>query len=178
MLYDDSEAVCELYNHWQPTFSRQPIDVVAAELLLREACVVSCPPPWMPLQSSLNKRLGSVSHTSPGLDGLPYQAYLSCRSWAEDVLWLVIELFHSGAVIPDSMRESLFAFLPKEAPSEVEGLLCLPAKAMRPLSLGNTDSKLMLSYLVVWLRQFAEMMVSGMQQCLAGREMMSNIFLL
>eukprot|EP00959_Pyramimonas_sp_CCMP1952_P223958 4682858-Pyramimonas_sp.AAC.1 len=112
-----------------------------------------------------------------GEDGIPYSAWRA-RAAGEVLYECYQALFrdpHAG--IPNDMKRCLMVFLPKKITDQEvgEGVLRKPA-CTRPLSMTNTDAKLLSASMAVLLtRKVARhCLLRSPQKCFCGRDMLAN----
>eukprot|EP00959_Pyramimonas_sp_CCMP1952_P113167 2365398-Pyramimonas_sp.AAC.1 len=83
----------------------------------------------------------SLNNSAPGPDGLPYMAWKKTPIAAQVLLNVTIEIMR-GLPVPMDFNESLLIFTPKGSEPEDRQTVTRLAKATRPLSLKNTDCKI------------------------------------
>eukprot|EP00959_Pyramimonas_sp_CCMP1952_P127296 2662444-Pyramimonas_sp.AAC.1 len=112
----------------------------------------------------------------PGPDGIPYFCWR--LGDAPRVLFDFYRDLVSGQVsaLPRDMLEVLMAFLPKgDSRDDVGPNVCRTAENTRPLSMANTDAKLLSSRMCRPLNEVAQQTISLSQACVYGRSMAAQI---
>ena len=80
-----------------------------------------------------------LENSAPGPDGVPYAAYKAIYDTSAAVFSECLGDGLSGDDLPDEMAESLLIFIPEGDSSAAEAFH--PGE-VRPLTLGNTDAKI------------------------------------
>lgn len=112
------------------------------------------------------------SGSSPGTDGLPTEFYREFWPQIGATLVAVFNAFLRGGGVPDSFRRGRIVLLPKEG-----GDHSTP-NAWRPITLLNTDYKILAAVLVRRLRDILPGLVSPYQTCsVPGRTIFSSLSL-
>ncbi|CAK0803237.1 unnamed protein product, partial [Prorocentrum cordatum] len=144
---DTYERTAALEAYWKPVFSRKiPQPVLAQKYidwLLTKASGIVIQSPLTPM---FRKTLMRARHSAPGVDGIPYAAWLACDFGAQHLArmfgWLCQgqQLFASASV-------TLQAFPPKGSdPDDPPSGTCSRAPdKIRVLGLRNTDVKILSS---------------------------------
>eukprot|EP00959_Pyramimonas_sp_CCMP1952_P394672 8269132-Pyramimonas_sp.AAC.1 len=112
----------------------------------------------------------------PGVDGIPYSVWKAGGGIAIDALY---QLYLSGlqfGSFPAEFNSSLAAFLPKGDIEVTQPGQVKPPASTRPLTLSNTDNKLLASAYSAPLRQIASEVVHHSQAgFLPGRQILDHI---
>jgi len=173
----DAEGAAALVSHWAPVFSRR-------------LCDRSCWPDWtseilpaptvdwvLPPEDFF--RLVRATHDSaPGPDGIPYAAWRALPDSCLHALYGVYLDLLAGAVEPASLNEGLTTFIPKgsSSPHDSSEAVVRPAAATRPITLSNTDAKLLALALNAPLSKVAQPTVHPAQRgFVPGRNIADNI---
>ena len=113
-------------------------------------------------------------NSAVGPDSVPYAAYRSVCSVAAQIVLDLYDDIIAGGQVPPSMADSLLMFIPKEVDNE-DGTRS--PSDMRPLSLGNTDAKILASVVNVPLASAGASVIEVQTGFLKGHSMTSNIFI-
>lgn len=98
-----------------------------------------------------------ANHKSPGLDGFPVEWY---RLYAPSLLSRLLKVFNTSrqeGELPTSMREALIVLLPKPGKNPEE------CESYRPISLINTDVKILAKVLALRLQSVVTKLVGSDQ---------------
>eukprot|EP00959_Pyramimonas_sp_CCMP1952_P067559 1410155-Pyramimonas_sp.AAC.1 len=116
------------------------------------------------------------THSTPGPDGLPYDDWKHpCASRLLYSCYLAL-FVDRISTLPDDMPRSLMIFLPKgTGPNDATGqAVSRSAPNTRPLSLGNTDVKLLVAACISPVVANTSRLVGPEQTCAAGRDTIEN----
>ena len=121
------------------------------------------------------------NNSSPGPDGIPYAAWRHAGRTAILILHAAAEQMQApdfrNTRLPTGFNDSYLCCLPKKpsGTDQVAGDYFLPS-ATRPLSLVNTDNRLIASALRIAIEPAVEKVISNMQRgFLRGRKMLTNV---
>lgn len=135
-----------LHAYCNPRFQPGEID----ERLQMAVIRVWTPPmvaAWpMPSATMIGRTLRRSKNTSPGPDGLPYGGWKASGHAGWTVLLRLLTHLATTGTPPRSLNDATGAFLPKgtdERDSATTGARTRDAAATRPLSLRNTDAKIL-----------------------------------
>ena len=133
---------------------------------------------WLPQLRHVQDAIKYSNESSPGPDGIPYLAFKSFK-YAADVLYGVLRYFleNEDARPPPGFNEAFLCCLPKK-PVKVDEELgdLFDAEHTRPLSIVNTDNRILAAALRLVLEPIAGSWVSGAQRgFLSGRSMLANL---
>ena len=104
-----------------------------------------------------------------------YGAYRHSLPFQKLLYKCYLHLLETGE-LPDNFNEAFMVFLPKVPPSPGEDVAQCRASETRPLSLSNTDSKILAKALAQPLELIGERYVDKNQQGnVKGRDILSNV---
>lgn len=141
-IYDLDGQLAELARHWKETFTKDCVDERAgraAERLCKTWCFEGCAPPGRETFELIVKK---CSDSAPGPDGIPYSAWRAALPWAVDALSGMSAHLASGGRGPTEWNWSCLVFPPKGERREDSEGIARQAVDTRPLSLKNSDNKL------------------------------------
>jgi hypothetical protein len=138
---------------WQPTFNPKPFDSEAAEQFLGHIAGFGkydpqTPPPdhWV-----YTDTIFSMGDSQPGGDGLPYSAWRHTGVRGPRVLGNVDRELRRGDLPPSHFNQSTTVFTPKGSlPHDPVEIIREPLQT-RPLSLKNSDNKLIVSDIHIYI---------------------------
>ena len=179
ILSDDASMVSALADHWQTVFTGGSIDVPLLHTWLAEHI------PHAPLlrtqwdvtveQVELAMRL--ANHSCPGPDGIPYSAFQHYPPAAQLLFSLAQALQSTPSTAPFDFNLADMYCLPKKAVRALpDGSPVFSPEATRPLSVANTDNRLLASaYRIAVEPRFAPVVSPAQRGFLPGRSMLANI---
>jgi len=162
---------------WQPTFNPKAFDEQAAETFLQSLGNIGeysqTPPPdfWV-----YYRTIYSMGDTMPGNDGLPYSSWRSSGVRGVRCLMNTDLDLRRGISPPPSFNESGILFAPKGSqPHDPVEVIREPLQT-RPLSLKNSDNKLIVASNVKSLEPQYQLITHKTQNgFVAGRNFLNNI---
>ena len=170
---------------WIEEDTRSPSGLAAALQGL-----VQDPSRWCIRRADIAKAIERTARSAPGPDGIPYLAWRNLGSLAVDVLFQVAQVLEGTQGLAaleeffplnDDMRSdfnaAVMVFIPKGQPLRSEsGTSYTLAGDLRPLSIVNTDNRLLASALRFRIEPLLEQALSDMQQgFLPGRSLLRNV---
>ena len=173
---EDHNAACEaVRNHWSRVHADPSLQ---PENFQRFASFVQkCPDdiPWDLTREEFDERVGRAKFSSPGPDGICYLAWARAGSTARSVLWELYERWRDTGTLPQGFNHGFLALLPKgQEMAETPGMRS--PDAIRPLTLSNTDSKILAGALNKGLSAVATRCVHPDQNgFVKGRSIIDNI---
>jgi endonuclease/exonuclease/phosphatase family metal-dependent hydrolase len=177
-ILDDGEATSALCEAWAPTFSNTSFDSEGAERLLQHAA-----PPLVLAPTSLDlaeftDMISRTGNSAAGPDGISYAAWrLAPASCTEALHGSYLDLF-AGNPPPPSFNSTNMVFIPKPSGDPLEKLCARPPAALRPISLANTDNKVIAMAFARTLGEVASQWCSGDQfGFIAGRSIWDAVML-
>jgi hypothetical protein len=141
-ILDDSVAATTLCDTWSPMFGKTEFDEAGASRLLTHAA----PPLTIsPLPLSIDEfsdMLSRTGNSAAGPDGIAYAAWRHAPAPCISALFeLYLHIFNGGMPPPD-FNSTIMVFIPKPAGDPLENLCTRAPGALRPISLANTDNKI------------------------------------
>lgn len=140
---DPGDMFREVQRHWAAVFNSPGSSQEEVDTLLRE-----WGRPWrmhgvrMPSSQDVQGVIERAPRTAPGPDGLPYQLWAAEAAASARTLHSVMCALASGAPAPPGFNDAWLCMLPKgREAGDASGAASRKVKALRPLSLKNTDSK-------------------------------------
>ena len=192
VVTDSAEMAALLRSHWGEVFAATPINASTlerwiAEDLPPEARSTLPPaddPRWRVRRQDVGRAMKLAGASAPGPDGIPYSAWQRLGETAVDILHaagLALETcdFHAKlmdmepdhTVLQHSFNLGILACIPKGSGDDPPD-----ASATRPLSIVNTDNRILASSRRIRWEPILEEWVSGDQRgFLRGRSMISNV---
>ena len=143
LMHDESAQLSALADAWSPTFSEvKPINSQLAEAVAEKFSSSFDFSSFSPPSSSfIHFFLLTVESSSPGVDGIPYRAWLHAGPVAWQLLHQVAVWLCAGLGMMSNFNETLMIFIPKgEEPGDESGVVRGPLST-RPLGLKNSDVK-------------------------------------
>ena len=199
---DPAEVARILRRHWGEVFAARRLQVSDIASWLREDLaapdglaaalrpLLSEPELWRVRRVDVVRAIERTSRSAPGPDGIPYAAWRRLGPLAHDSLFAAAEVLESeagqaalGTSFPrdpdgrSAFNEAIMVFLPKKDPLVSEaGVAYTRAEEVRPLSIVNTDNRLLANALRLRIEPLLEAAVSRWQQgFLAGRSLLKNV---
>ena len=165
-----------LRAHWGPIFSAKMVPQEKLDEFL-DRVGVRFPEAPLPIPSEADVRfaLTKARPSAPGPDGLSYRAWRAVPQQVTVLHNLLLHLF-AGHHVPEHLNDSIFAFLAKGTePTDVLDCVRSPG-ATRPLSLRNTDTKVLASAANRHLKPLVSERVHDVQKgFVSGRNFCANI---
>ena len=186
----DPQAMLSLIrSHWESVFRRRDID---EELLghwmhedarhLPEDYATHLPHDPVPL-STFRKAILCTKNSAPGRDGIPFKAWRRIVDLAAGIFAAAFR----EMVAPDGLQqmrdhwgdfnEALMVFLPKKAKGTLpDGTEIFSPSSLRPLSLTNTDNRILSSAVRLHIEPIVAPGISPEQRgFIRGRSMLANV---
>ena len=175
-----------LTGHWQKVFSEKPVD---RQRMTEWLSMCNDPIPFtgdptefVPTEQDIGKAIDEAHESAPGPDGLPFKAWKIVRKIALPILGKAAEQLtrlnqdQMEAMNP-FFNEAFLTCLGKKAAFSQEGIGSVFAPdATRPLSVVNTDNRLMASAFRIKVSDIVEPWISPAQRgFIRGRSMLQNI---
>ena len=134
-----------LRTGWAPTFAHKTTDTALASQILAQHSTkwefADIQPPTM---SDISNALRCAKHSAPGVDGLPYAAWQAAGQHGAKTIYLILQHLLKGLMMPMEFNLSLMVFVPKGGEPDESTVVREPCDT-RPLSLKNTDNKVVCS---------------------------------
>ena len=137
-------------------------------------------PKWSVDKEHIKQAITIAKESAPGPDGIPYRAWKKLGDLAVDVLHdvaIFMKRNDSVQFLPEDFTQAFLCCLPKKVSGNcaVHGDFYDPQNT-RPLSLVNTDNRLIANALRLVIEPLANEWVSKMQRgSLHGRSLLSNV---
>lgn len=162
--------------HWRPFAAGPELSEVAAANFLQHC------PQWGDLALlepiSMEQFARLVEHApnpSPGPDGIPYKAWVSCGQASATLLYNVCLDILGGRCPPPKFNASLMVFIPKGSGTDAQHEA--RAQDFRPIALSNTAHKIVDRALNCTRERTAQVAVHPQQRgFVSGRQMLQNVF--
>ena len=199
---DRDQKADVLRRHWGETFRERRVD----ETLLQEWLNDDAVAPngltaamsratgdagrWKVRRKDVQAAIDRAGASAPGPDGIPYAAWKALGPLGCDILFGAAKCLEQEgnfealqAVFPvdeqgtSAFNAGLMVFLPKKAPqtSELGEEFLLPSE-LRPLTIVNTDNRLMANALRLRIEPLVNSFISSQQQgFLGGRSLLKNV---
>ena len=198
VVTDPGEMAEAQKEHWEDIFQERLVDLKKVKKWLSEE--KSCQhnmhdkilggkdDKWKVRPRHIKRAIDMTGQSAPGPDGIPFKAYRNLGLLSQNVLWRALEdLSNPGA--EDRLKkymtgpgghctfnESLMVFLPKKASGSLNGTDFFDPSDTRPLSIVNTDNRIMASAVRLVIEPILDLAVSDAQQgFLAGRSLIKDV---
>ena len=179
---DPAEMAKILNEHWGAKFSRREIarHRIQSWLVGVPPLPPASDPKWLVDKEHIKQAIAIAKESAPGPDGIPYKAWKKLGDTAVEVLHdVAIFMKRSDSVqfLPKDFNQVFLCCLPKKVSGKcsVHGDFYDPQNT-RPLSLVNTDNRLIANALRLVIEPLANQWVSKMQRgFLHGRSLLSNV---
>lgn len=144
LIDDPEEVVAEITAHWQPAFCSKNINEDAASNFIEQWARPFPEVDWTLSPEAFAEILKRTSDSGCGPDGVPYSAWKYASPEVQKVLYEWYLAWIGGYHLADDANHALLALIPKQSEPEdaARGLYRHP-KNLRPLSLSNTDVKIL-----------------------------------
>eukprot|EP00973_Karenia_brevis_P015642 2140173-Karenia_brevis.AAC.1 len=172
-----------LLSHWRHVFTEKPIDETLLSRWLEEENpslpTDLGPNGWELNLSHVERSITSAMESSPGPDGIPYLAWKRILKLASPVLLEASKALQEPPCesrVSGDFNEGFLSCIPKKPTGIDERGPYFAAKDTRPLSVVNTDNRLIAGAYRFLFAPVAERFVSQVQKAfLPGRSMLTNI---
>lgn len=173
---DPDEACKELGTFWANTFAKKPVDAKFADEFLRRWAVKLPSIDWKLTEEEFIKVIRSTGDTAPGPDGVPYAAWREAPKALLQTLYKAYVAWIQGGDVPDDFNFAYLTMIPKGEHEEDRKLIAREPGYMRPLSLSNSDCKLLANALKTSMENAVNGWASSVQRgFIRGRKMLQNI---
>jgi len=196
---DPQEIATELERYWRKVFRREPINVHklarwleeegSQEGSMRRLVQAVDSAEWDIGAQHVRKALDCSKDTMPGPDGIPYVAWRRLGVLSQSVLLGTIkelsqedglvklrQAFGSDGEEAHLFNEAIMAFIPKKPCCAQDGLEVYEAGGVRPLSIVNTDNRLMANAVRWMMEPILNRIISSEQKgFLRGRSLLANV---
>ena len=173
----DPETACqELGAFWASTFTEKPIDQRGAKEFLRKWAVQLPTIQWELGEDEFAKVLSKTGDTAPGPDGIPYAAWRGAPKEVTKLLFQAYTSWIQGAEVPDDFNFAFLVLIPKGDHTEDHQLVARAPGDTRPLSLSNSDSKVLANALRATIEEAINNWAIQVQRgFIKGRKMLQNV---
>ena len=172
------QAAAHLAQHWSRVFAEQKSEEEAAKEILEHAPKDCHQNDWEVSERMLQGVMSSPKQSAPGPDGIPYKAYASVAPLASKLLGDVASLLQEDhSIVDDTFNEAFMVFIAKGDHGDDDETTCIRTPSTtRPLTLSNTDTKLISAAINRPLSAYASSVVAGQQRgFIKGRSISDNI---
>ena len=154
---DPESMMSTLCQQWSSTFAEKSVDLSGArDFLKRFATRFDTSSVSPPSKQNLRDFLELVSDSAPGPDGIPYSAWKAAGETGVETLYQICLSLQSGRPPPIRFNFSLVLFLTK-GESELDSIEVIrKAQDTRPISLKNSDNKIVTSVQIRCMRAGAK----------------------
>jgi hypothetical protein len=177
-ILDDNEATAALCEAWGPTFGNTNFDSDGARRLLRFAAppLDFTPKPF--ILEEFTEMISRTGNSAAGPDGIAYAAWRCAPPLCTLALHEVYLDLLSGSPPPAGFNSTTMVFIPKPSGDPLECLCARAPNALRPISLANTDNKVIAMAFAKPLGEAAERWCTGNQfGFIAGRSIWDAVML-
>ena len=190
-----------LRRHWGPTFAAKRLnracldrwlcEDTAADWGLKAAVhpLLADEGAWRIRKADVRRALALAGSSSPGPDGIPYSAWKKLGPLGVDVLFeaanglmleggieSMLEAFPIDACGNSQFNEALMIFIPKKCPQTFQNIEYHEPSDVRPLSVVNTDNRLMANAVRMRIEPLLAQAISPAQRgFLPGRSLIQNV---
>ena len=188
VVHSEPARIAELLqNHWAKVFGYRDIDQEKMEAWIRvsqragSGRVTAPAGAWKLRTKDVQRALRIAGNSRPGPDGVPFGAWRRLGPLAVHLLWEAGRFLAAGlqadVTAHDSFNESLLVCLPKQALRvDQDGSQVYNAESTRPLSITNTDNRIIASsYRLRWEPLIAPAICDDQRGFIQGRSMLRNI---
>ena len=161
---DPVDVLAALRAHWAPVFSKKDTNPTPQRAQLK-FCPKLDPTTPMPIPdlAAVERFLKKAKPSAPGPDGLPYAAWLAAGEGAWSALIELWQWTTFGRPLPDGFNKSLAVFPGKgKMEGDENGITRKPGDT-RPISLMNTDSKVLAAITDRGISRVAQAVVTPLQ---------------
>jgi len=196
---DPQEIAKELEEYWQEIFKKKEVDEKRLRAWLEEECdeegsVKSLlmkveDKEWSLEHHHAKKAIDNSGDSAPGPDGIPYVAWRKLGVMGQSLIFRATkelmspeglekmrEAYGQDAEDQHQFNEAIMAFLPKKPCATMGTIEVYEAGGTRPLSIVNTDNRLIASTLRMALEPVLCKLISENQRgFLRGRSLIANV---
>jgi hypothetical protein len=177
---EPSEIARVLTEHWQNTFNgrstnaelrKQWLDRLANKLNVTASQL-------LPTKSEIETVLDQLPASSPGPDGIPFEAYKKLKHIVINIFYKITRGMMDGTDIPpEDFNQAILICIPKtEGELTPQGLSSHEASGTRPLSIVDASNRIIASMFRLSLERCTGSWISEAQRgFLKGRQMLRNI---
>ena len=175
-VFTRESRVNSLVSHWKTVFMKKPYCERSCDEILenyrREAPQID----WELSRNHLAFLLKHPKKSAPGPDGVPFSAFTATMELSFPILWgCAADLLQGGSPPPDFNHANLI-LLPKKPSVEVDGVKWFAPKDTRPLSIVNSDNRILANIFREVLGKFASKFCRKEQRgFLTNRFLLDNV---
>jgi hypothetical protein len=174
--FDRSEKVDLLNAHWEKVFSPKPFSQEAYDSSMKDYRCTFPSIDWTLDLIYLENWLRKPKKSSPGPDGIPFVAFSAVLTISKLVLGECAKDLLDGGDPPDDFNFATLVLLPKKPSVEVDGTMWYAPKDTRPISIVNTDNRLIANVFRNTLTNFADKTCAPEQRgFLTKRYLLENV---
>ena len=172
--YDKGNA---LRDFWRPTFEGKKVKVEMGKMFANRWCgeydFSGCRPPGVHEFAACVSRLPD---SAPGADGLPFSAWRAAGMAGATTIAMVETHLRMGLRMPMEFNTSITVFIPKGEDENDRIEVLRSADEVRPISLKNSDNKIICSTMNFILRDTVAVHASPLQRgFVGGRRLLQNV---
>jgi hypothetical protein len=173
---DRAARVKLLDAHWEKVFEPKSCDSASFDEFVEGYHSTFPSIAWELDAEYLDELLNKPRKSAPSPDGIPFSAYSSAKHISKKVLWMcALDIRRGGSPPPDFNFASL-TLLAKKPSHEVDGVKWYLPKSTRPISVVNTDNRIIANLYRQVLSRFADKMCRSEQQgFLSNRWLLQNV---
>ena len=177
VVLDSSARLGALSAAWSDTFSAKPsCGATAEEVISRWACPLDFGGVSPPSVEDFKAAASRARSSAPGRDGLPYSAWAAAGDAGASTLHAVCCSLLQGVPMPLSFNDGVMVFAPKGGREGDEFAVYREAVDTRPLSLKNSDNKLVCAVMNHKCRKPLAMGACPLQRgFVPGRQLLANV---
>jgi hypothetical protein len=178
LITNESDRLDALARAWAPTFAHEkPMNTALAEMIAKELAskydMINFAPPS---SSLIGLSLSRVRNTSPGIDGIPYRAWLYAGRSAWRLLHQVACWLCSGFQMMHDFNDTLMIFAPKGSERDDDAGVVREPMTTRPLGIKNTDVRNISAAINFVIREATGKHASRIQRGFVyGRNFLDNV---
>jgi len=178
IVRQEPEKSIAMGEAWQPTYNLKKLNEQEADTFLEHLGDIGCfsentEPPEL---YNYGKTIFSMGDSQPGTDGLPYSAWKAAGGHGVKALHNCDKSLRQGVLPPPDFNESSAIFVPKGSqPHDPVEVIREPLQT-RPLSLKNTDNKIIVATNVKSLEpQYKQITHRCQNGFVGGRNFLNNL---
>jgi len=137
-------VVAVVGRHWQPVFAEKAISEADARAFVNRWARRFPDATWELTFDAFEDMIRRTSDSGCGPDGIPYSAWKHASKFVRRIVYQWYLAWLHGYKLADDANHAFLALIPKQAEPDdhIHGTYWMP-KNLRPLSLSNTDVKLL-----------------------------------
>ncbi|CAK0802619.1 unnamed protein product, partial [Prorocentrum cordatum] len=164
-----------LTAHWSRVFAPRRVEPDALQEYLPFVQVAPQLSSWTLTYPQFQELVEKLHDSAPGPDGIPYSVWRAHDNCTR-ILYDFYLYFLASQRLPDDFNEALGVFLPKGSQPGDDILVRREADTTRPISLSNSDNKIISKALNCFLRDIVEITAHTQQRgFVRGRQIVDNL---